>query len=817
LAFYSFCFDIMVKNYILTALRNLRANRTNGFLNIFGLAIGIVCAGLIFLWVEDELKFDSNHLKKDRLYLVKINAKVDNGMFTHSSTPAPLGPAMLADMPGVANTCRTTEEPMPVLFNSGDRPVYADGLYTDPTIFSLFTLPFVQGNAQTAFTQLYSLVITEKTAKKFFGQTGNVVGKTIRVDNKQDYVITGVLKDLPENSTLQFEWLASFQLFLNQAPWAVKWGNFGTRTFAELKPGVNPAVINGQLHDYIQKKLGDQKFGSRAFLFSMNGWRLYDQFDNGVLTGSGRIAYVRLFSLVAWIILLIACINFMNLATAQSEKRAREVGVRKVLGAGRKGLFVQFIGEAILMTALAGFCAVILLAMLLPAFNGLVEKNLRLALFEPSHIGALLLITLLCGLVAGSYPALYLSSFRPIMVLKGIKLKTGSAALIRKTLVVLQFATSIVLIIGTIIIYQQTQHVKSRDLGFRKDNLVQMNLQGNMLQNFDVIRQDLLHTGLVENATLADHETIYSGNNTTAIIWPGKQPGSQVVISQRLVDQEYFSTLGMTIKEGRGFYVTDRRMVNSADTPGTRALPTEFPVLVTETMEKVIGQGSAVGKSLTYPGNGHTFNLKVVGVVHDYVYGDMYGHPDPVVFYCLPQQASLMYVRIKPGVADEQVLAKMGEIMKKDNPSFPFEYKFVDDQFNELFSDEMLMSRLSGVFASLAILISCLGLFGLAAYMAERRTKEIGIRKVLGASATGLAGLLSKDFVRLVLIACAIAFPVAWLTMQNWLKGYNYRIEIQWWIFAVAGATAILIALATVSVQAFKVALANPVKSMRAE
>ncbi len=493
----------------------------------------------------------------------------------------------------------------------------------------MFTLPFVEGDAVAAFKQLHSLVLTEKSAKKLFGQARDVTGRTIRVDNKQDYVVTGVLKDLPQNSSLQFEWLAPYQVYIQMNSSTLDWNSYGTTTYAELKPGVDPATINRQLYNFLQVKAADPMLTSRAFLFGMPNWRLHDDFENGQMTGGGRITYVRLFSVIAWIILLIACVNFMNLATARSEKRAREVGVRKVMGAVRGALFVQFVGEAILMAALAMVVAVLLMAVLLPAFNGLVEKNLVLGLGEPTHLLLLLVTVLVCGLVAGSYPALYLSAFRPVMVLKGIRMKAGSASTIRKGLVVLQFTTSIVLIIGTVVIFQQVQYVKSRDLGFRKDGLMELDLQGNMLSKFRVIKQDLINTGLVENAALADHTTIYNGNNTTSITWPGKDPRSKIVTSQRLISPEYMSTLGMKIVEGRDFQREDARVADER-TPASE-MRAAFPVIVT----KFSGEGhgawigdrphddlARAGHELSITGSGGGEGL----CVWEYVYKIRSGH-----------------------------------------------------------------------------------------------------------------------------------------------------------------------------------------------
>ena len=794
----------MFKNYFKSTIRNLWKNKGYSFLNIFGLAIGIACAGLIFLWVKDEMSYDKFNTKKDRLYYVRENQKYDAYTATFGSTPGVMAPAMQAEIPGIANTCRATEGQVSLLFSIGDNSVYAAGKYVESSLFNMFTLPFLEGNAKTAFAQLYSIVITEATAKKFFGKVKNIIGKTVRVDNKQDYVVTGILKDIPQNSSLQFEWVAPFKIYYDQSPWLYSWGNNSLSTYVELKPGVDPASVNRQLYNFIQKR--EPSSIARPFLWGMNNWHLYDDFDNGKPTGGGQIEYVRLFSIIAWIILFIACINFMNLSTARSEKRAREVGVRKVLGAGKRRLVIQFIGEALLMSAIAAIAAVIMVALFLPAFNTLVQKQLTLGLTNPFNISVLLLITLICGLVAGSYPSLYLSSFNPVFVLKGIKLKSGSAAFIRKGLVVLQFTVSIILIISTIIIYQQIQHVKSRQLGFNKNNLLSTDVVGNIAKNYPSIKEDIINTGVVENVALSDHTTIYGGNNTGSLTWQGKSAGAQILISTRYVTPEFMKTSGIKVIEGRDFQTGDS--TNSK----------KLNVLITASLEKLMGKESAIGKILRYDGDTSNTTATVVGVVNDYVYGNMYGKSDPVLFVCTaPEHTSVMYVRIKPLVNTEQALTKIGGMLKKDNPAYPFNYIFVDDQFNAMFMSEMLISKLSRVFAALAIIISCLGLFGLAAYTAERRTKEIGIRKVLGSTVPGIAALLSKDFLKLVSISCVLAFPLAWWMMHNWLQGYEYRITISWAIFLIAGFLAIVIALLTVSFQAIKAAIANPVKSLRTE
>jgi putative ABC transport system permease protein len=794
----------MLKNYFKTAWRNLTKNKTYGFLNIFGLAIGIACAGLIFLWVEDEVTFDNVNVKKDRLYKANVNMEYAGNHFTMGSTPRLLASSLVNEVPGIINAARVSDENHSLLFSFGNKALYASGLYADSSVFNMFTLSFVQGNAKNAFKELYSLVITESTAKKIFGEEKYVTGKIVRIDNKQDYIVSGVIKDLPENSTLQFEWLAPYEISANYQD-SQMWNSYGPFTYVEMDAKADVTAINKKISNFIHQKQADQNSG--VFLFAMKDWRLYDEFANGKPSGSGRIKQVYLLSSIAWVLLFIACINFMNLATASSLKRAKEVGVRKVMGVRRQRLIVQFIGEALFMSALAAVVAVVVIVLALPAFNMLMKKQLFLHLGNPVHFGSLLIITVICGLVAGSYPSMYLASFNPLSVLKGLKLKTGSASFIRKGLVVVQFTVSVVFIICTVIVYMQIQHVKNRKLGFDKDNLIEINMQHDFTGAFPMIKKDLLHTGLVENAAMTNHVTLYGGDTDDRFKWRGKADANHVNIAFRNISPEYISTFGMKIVEGRDFTQNSSYEKNN--------------LIISESLAKILGNESAIGKIIQAPRNneaGVFTDCTVVGVVHDYVYGNMYAQAGPVLFFCRPPDwDKLLYVRLKPQTHTDQAIDKITAIMKKDNPAYPLEYKFVDEQFNKMFSNEMQISKVSGVFAVLTIFISSLGLFGVATFTAERRIKEVGIRKVLGASVIGIAGLLSKDFLQLVLISCLIAFPVAWQIMHNWLQNYEYRTAISWWIFLLAGLGVIFISLFTVSFQAIKAAVANPVKSLRTE
>ena len=801
----------MFKNYFKTTFRSLWKNKGYSFLNIFGLAIGIACAGLIFLWAEDELTFDNANVNKDRLYQLEVNMKIDGNEWTMGSTPRPMGAAMKAEIPGIANTARLSDQDERLLFSFGDKSLYAAGRYADPSLFNMFTFNFVEGDAKKPFPQLYSLVITESATKKFFGTEKNIVGKTVRVDNAQNYVISGIVKDMPENSSLQFEWLVPYEITHVQdvakggGSDETDWGSYGPVTYVELDKNANLAAINNQLKDFIHRKSSTEK--SQTFLFPMKDWRLYSEFANGKPTGGGRIEQVRMLSVIAWIILLIACINFMNLATARSEKRAKEVGVRKVLGSGKNRLIAQFMGEAFMMSAVATIVSIFIMSISLPAFNMLMQKELVLNLASPAHIIFLVAILFVCGLIAGSYPSLYLSSFNPVSVLKGVKMKTGSASIIRKGLVITQFAVSVVFIISTIVVYMQIQHVKNRNLGFNKNNLIELNPQNDISKIFPLIKDDLMSTGVIQSAALADHSTLYGGDTDNGFKWQGKSSDNSVDIAHRNVSPEYISTSGMKIIEGRDF----EKNTTSQNQD----------VIINESMEKLMGTESAVGKIIQSPrGNpdGVFTNMTVIGVVKDYVYGNIYGKADPLIIFCKPPEyQNFIYARLKPQSDVEKAVAKIAAVMKKDDPAYPLEYHFVDDQFNAMYQNETLVSEVSSVFAVLAVIISCLGLFGLATYTAERRIKEIGIRKVLGASVSGITALLSKDFLQLVAIACLVAFPVAWWMMHNWLQSYEYRIGISWWIFLAAGVSAALIALLTISFQSIKAALANPVKSLRTE
>ncbi|WP_421824017.1 ABC transporter permease [Flagellimonas oceanensis] len=782
----------MFNNNLKIAWRNLWKNKGYSLLNIFGLTIGVTCAAMILLWVEDEVGYDKNFAKQDVVYYVPTNQQYDGEWRTFfEATPGPLAEVLKAEVPGIVGAARTKGADL--LFRANEISINKSGRYVDPDFLSMFSLNFVEAELETAFNEVDAIIISQETAKQLFGENSSAIGKVVKINNETNYTISGVYEDLPNNVTYSFDWLAPFERFAKGKDWMKEYGANFSDTFVELSPEANFDVVNQKVKQILPEKTEDDE--TVAFLFSMKDWHLRSTFEGGKNVG-GQITYVRLFSLIAIIILLIACINFMNLATARSEKRANEVGVRKVLGSGRKGLISQFMAEAVITATISTLISVLLLKLLLPKFNMLIDKQLGLRVLDPVHLLALVGITLVCGIVAGWYPSFYLSSFRPVEVLKGTRKTNGSAAFIRRGLVAAQFVVSIVFIISTIIVYQQIQHVKARDLGYDKENLVKIPVTGDMIKNFIPIEEDMKASGKIESIGLNNSDILSGGNNTSGLEWQGGVDTENVLVSVRNITSDFFNTAGMEIIEGRGFSKNPAQDSTN--------------IIVTETFAKLMGSGSAIGKTVEedYP---------VIGVVKDYLYDDMYGSSDPVIFFNDPSEARFMYVKAKSGIATATALAAMEASLKKFNPAFPFEYEFVDDAYDTKFKSEKLIGSLSQIFAVLAILISCLGLFGLSAFTADQRRKEIGVRKVLGSSVTGIVGLLSKDFMRLVLMAIVIAIPIAWFFMQNWLEGYAYRISINAWAFVIAGGIAIIIAMLTISFQAINAARVNPVKSLRSE
>ncbi|PIB30795.1 acetylornithine deacetylase [Maribacter sp. 4U21] len=792
----------MIKNYLKIAWRNLWKNKGYSALNIFGLAIGITCACLILLWVEDEVNYDSDFPKQDLVYYVPTNQTFEGEVYTYNVTPGPLAKDLKEEVPGIAKSAATFGEEL--LLTNGETGINRFGRYVQPDFLEIFSLNFLEGELKTALSRPDGIVLTQKTAIALFGTDKNVLNKVLQLNNEFSFTVTGIIQDLPSTITYKFDWLIPFQRFqLGQEnmAWAEQYGGNFADTFVELTPNTDFKTVDAKVRKMIASKIEyDTEVPNEAFLHSIKNWHLRSEFKEGKIVG-GKITLVKSLAFIAMIILVIACINFMNLSTARSGKRANEVGVRKVLGSSKKGLVGQFLTESMILSAMSAILSVVLVVLLLPSFNTLVEKQIELSLSEPIHVLSLLGITLICGLLAGWYPALYLSSFRPAHVLKGVDKNKGSATIIRKGLVVAQFAVSIVFIISSVIIYQQIQHVRARDVGYDKGNLLNVSVTGNMIDKYLPIKQDMIATGTVKDVALTNTNMLSSGNNGPGLTWQGGQDTEDVLVRFRYVSPNYFDTVGLNLLEGHGF-----NSDNAVDSTN---------VIITQSFAKMMGDGSALGKTITRSNT----EYNVIGIVNDYLYGDMYGNgkTGPVMFFNYSNFANTMYVNIKPKSSRKDALAAIKNVLKKYNPAFPFEYRFENDLFNSRFRNEELVGELAKIFAFLAIIISCLGLFGLAAYTAEQRKKEIGVRKVLGSSVSGIVRLLSKDFMRLVLIALFIAIPLAWWFMNKWLESFAYKVTIDLWVFAIAGIVAVSIALFTVSFQAVKAAIANPVKSLRTE
>jgi putative ABC transport system permease protein len=790
----------MLKNYLVTGVRALRRASIYGILNITGLALGIACAALIFLWVEDELSFDHQYPKHNEIYSIRMNLDFSGKIESFTNVPGPMPGVIKESVPGIVNLSRLGFGRE--LFALQDKSTYEQGLYVDTGFFSMMQPTFIKGNA-AGFTNPHTLVITEKMAQKFFGAT-DPVGKTLQVDNQQEFVVIGVVKDPPPNVSLGFDWLAPVDNYLAKNRWLDNWGTYGIGTMVELQPNADTRPINQQLTAILRPK---NKLYTKAecILWSMNDWHLRANYVNGKQDG-GQITYVRLFAAIAWIILIIACINFMNLSTARAGQRAREIGVRKTLGALRHTLISQFLVETLLLSFIAVLVAVLLVYVTLPAFNMLVDKQLPFDPLTPSHLMGLLTIGALCGLIAGSYPAFYLSGFQPVAVLKGLRIgPKANAGIIRRGLVVTQFAISVILIVCTVIIYQQIQHVKDRDLGYNKQDLLWTWLYGDMVEHFGAIRTELLQTGVVEDAALSNSPQLqmWSTVSSSELTWAGSDPNNKVKVYWESASPEYLSTMGLQLTAGRHFHAD---ILSDSDN-----------VIINESMASLMGEAGRVGSVLTF---GNRYRYRIIGVVKNYLFNNMYESFSPLIMTTETHARgnyNVLNIRLKRAHSLSAALDKIEAVIKSNNPGYPFDYQFANEQFDQLFRMETRTGKLAGVFAVLAIVISCLGLFGLAAYTAERRTKEIGIRKILGASASGLVTMMAKEFIQLVAIACLIAFPLAWMMMNNYLADYAYRTAIHWWVFGVTGITALFIALLTVSFQAIKTALANPVRSLRSE
>jgi putative ABC transport system permease protein len=785
----------MFANYIKIALRNLRKHRGYSLINITGLAIGMACCILILLWVRDELSFDRFHKNGDDIYRIIQDINFSDHTTSWAINQGPLGPSLEKDYPEIIDFCRMTGRG--VRIRSGELRFDEVVGMVDDSVFSMFSFPLVRGNPETALSEPRSIVFSEEMAAKYF-RDEDPLGKTVRIDNMFDFRITGVMETMPLNSHFRYDFLIPF-VFGREWNYTVdNWGNSSFSTYVRLQKGVPAGEVIQKISGHLFNKPTLEK-DARLNLQPLKRIHLFSHYDYD--RPHGDIMYVRIFSIVAFLILLIACINFMNLTTARSANRAREVGMRKVSGASRMDIVKQFYGESLLFALFALLLAVIIVRGLLPLFNQLSGKDLSFALLSRSWIGlGLAGITIVTGLIAGSYPAFFLSAFHPARVLKGA-LSTGlRGAGFRKVLVVTQFTLTTLLIIGTVLIGKQIDFMRNRKLGYDKDQLVFMGIKRDMRIQMDSIKAELLADPNILGVTAASNPPTYGYSFSNSLWkWEGQEPDEEILIRAVFADVDYFKVLGMEIKEGEGF---------------ARKLPTEggFFTVVNEEAVRVMGLDNPVGQWLAAGENRGT----ILGVVKDYHFAPLRTKIEPLIIIYNPPQSRTLFAKIRAG----NIPAAMGHIEKvwnKFDPESNFNYSFLDQALDQLYRTERRIGRISGAFSLLAILLSCLGLFGLASYMAEQRTKEVGVRKILGASVPQLVVLLSKEMTKWVLAANIIAWPAAYFAVGQWLRGFAYRIDIGPLPFALTALLTFSIAVLTVSYQAVRTAGSNPADSLRYE
>lgn len=788
----------MFRNYFKTAWRNIVKSKWYSLLNVLGLASGMAVALLIGLWVTQEASYDKFLPDYKQLYQVKRNFNSNGEILTFPTTSLKLVETLrkVPEIEYIAESDWMGSHGLMV----GEKKLYMRGGQTGLDFLKIFRFPFIEGNANTVFNEPYSILLTESTAKALFGNE-NPINKTVRFDNKNDLKVTGLLKDLPSNSSFNFNFLVPFSYLeqINPRVKANRTGSFGNNSyqqFVKLKPNVSFEQLSAKIKDIEKGEDNTNAKNSDVILQPFADRHLYSEYKNGKAVG-GFIEYVKMFTIIGALVLLIACINFINLTTARSEKRAREVGVRKAVGSQRKDLVIQFLMESFLLTLIAFLLSLAFVQFALPAFNALTSKTISIPVFSGTFWMIMGICVLITTIVAGSRPAFYLSSFNPVKVLKGTMQVGKAGSLPRKILVVLQFTCSIALIISTMIVYQQIIHAKNRPTGYDVNRLMQTEMNADLSQNYTALKNELLQKGIAESVTYASSPATDIYWHSDIDQWPGKNAGETIEMGIVIVGEDYYKTLGMTIKEGRNF---------------TSVLDTTS-VIFNEAAIAQMRMKNPVGQTISW---GDT-KFTIAGIANDALVLSPYQSANPTLFVVdKGTQGNLMY-RLSPNIKTKDAIERLTSIFNKYNPAFPYTYRFADVDYADKYSLEVLIGKLSGIFAALAIFISCLGLFGLAAYVAEQRTKEIGIRKVLGASVSQVWLLLSKDFIILVLISCLIATPVAFYFLQDWLLKYSYRINIGAGVFVLAGSMAIVITIATISFQAIKAALANPVKSLRTE
>ena len=791
----------MFWNYLKTTWRNIKRYKGYSSINIIGLAVGLACCILILLWVQDELSYDRFHVHADNLYrTVTIYQKTEPA--THYwPVCAPLAPALKEDYPEIIKATRFTRLRRGQLIKYGDKSLLETQIcLTDPDFFEMFTFPLAQGDPSSALSDPNSLIITEQMATKYFGSE-DPLGKTLNINNEYDFTVTGIMKNVPHTSHLQFDFLLPFIRIEDfEKNWAVldNWTLGGYATYVLLQKETSLQELNRKIRDYIPKHAARSK--DFLYLQPLKDIHLYSSHIQFGIEGQGNIKYVYIFSVVALFVLVIACINFMNLATARSSNRAKEVGLRKVVGARRPQLMGQFFCESVLTALLSLILAVVLVELFLPPFRNLSGKPLESGFSGNINILlAIVIMALITGFISGTYPALFLSSLRPVKVFKGMLKTEGRGYLFRKILVVSQFSLSILLIICTVLVSSQVDFMRNRKLGLDKEQVVYLPIRSELVRKYDPLKIELLKSAGVRNVAASSNIPSYGVILTLDYItWEGKDPKDPKVLNLTSTGYDFIETLNMEMIEGRSF---------SEEYPSD-----ENAVVINETAQKIIGMENPVGKRLML---GDT-ELPIIGIVKDYHFRSLHSEIEPLLLVNDPSLYRYILIKLDSGDIPS-ALANIDNTWKTFFPDTPFEYHFLDEAYDNLYRTEQRMGTLFNYFTGLAIFISCLGLFGLASFMAEKRTKEIGIRKILGASVSGVVILLNREFIKWILIANIIASPVAYYAMSKWLQGFAYRINMEVWIFALAALAALAIAVVTVSYQSVRAATANPADSLRYE
>lgn len=792
----------MIKNYFKVAFRNLSRHKGYSFINIAGLSVGMSVAMLIGLWIWDELSFDKYHQQYNRIAQVMQTRNFSGNIRTDQAISVPLEAELRKNYGSDFKHIVLSSWTWGHILAIGDKKIMQPGSFMQAGAPDMLTLHMQKGT-RAGLKDPSGILISTSVATSLFGDA-DPINQTIRLDNTLDAKVTGVYADLPANTSFKkVAFIASWDLYASNNEWvknaAEQWENNSFQLFVQLADQADMAKVSAKIKDSKIKHLDQEGAKTKPVIFlqPMSRWHLYQEFRNGVNTG-GRIQYVWLFGIIGVFVLLLACINFMNLSTARSEKRAKEVGIRKAIGSMKWQLIGQFFSESLLVVAFAFVTAILLVSALLPLFNEVSAKSIVLPFTIPAFWLMGLAVALITGLVAGSYPAFYLSSFQPVKVLKGTFRVGRMATIPRKVLVVVQFTVSVILIVGTLVVFRQVQHARNRPTGYDRNGLIGVTvLTAETHTHFKAIRQELLQTGTVLDMAESTSPLTAVNNNTSGLEWKGKDPTVMDDFAVVAVDERFSNTVGWK-------FVAGRNLTSS---------PTDsFTLILNESAVKYMGLKNPVGEIVRW-GRDYT----IIGVVEDMVMQSPYEPVKQTVFTSMGDMSEVITIRINPAKSTKEALAAIESVFKKYAPAAPLDYKFIDEEYGRKFADEERIGKLAGFFAVLAIFISCLGLFGMASFMAEQRTKEIGVRKVLGASVLNLWKLLSKEFVVLVSVSLAIAIPLSYYFMHNWLQHYQYRTSVTWWIFAAAGCGALLITLLTVSFQAIKAALANPVRSLRSE